>query len=578
MSPIRILRRAIHTPDCEWPDSVHHVLRRVYAARGIVHPREIEHRLAAMAPPAQLGGIDRACELLEQAIDGDQRIVVVGDFDCDGATGTAVAVRGLRLFGAKNIDYRVPSRFLHGYGLTPALVASLEDPAPDLIVTVDNGVASNAGIAAARARGMKVLVTDHHLPGPVLPEADAIVNPNLPGDAFPSKALAGVGVMFCLLIALRAQLRSKNWFVHKGIPEPDLACLLDLVALGTVADLVALDFNNRILVEAGIRRVRTRRACAGVNALLEVAGRDPARVVPADLGFVVGPRINAAGRLEDMALGIECLLTDDETYARSLASRLSAINAERRELQAAMVEQGEAAVENWLASNSAEALPLGVTLFEEEWHAGVVGLVASKLKDRLHRPVVACAPVGDGSDEVRASARSIRGVHVRDILAEIDSRNPGLIKRFGGHAMAAGMTLDRIDIPRFAEQFDVVIRERSAPELFEPVLYTDGELDASDLTLDLARRLRESGPWGQGFPEPLFDNHFSLDAWRLVGGKHWRLTLRHPELRQPIEAIHFNAEPGMTPPASLHAVYQLDINEWNGRETLQLLIRHLQAK
>lgn len=578
MNPIRILPRLSDTAVCEWPDSVHQVLRRVYAARGIQHPREIEHRLAAMASPAQLGGIDRACQILEKAIDEDRRIVVVGDFDCDGATGTAVAVRGLRMFGAKHVDYRVPNRFLHGYGLTPALVASLEDPAPDLIVTVDNGVASNAGVAAARARGMMVLVTDHHLPGPVLPDADAIVNPNLPGDAFPSKALAGVGVMFCLLVALRAHLRGKNWFADKGISEPDLSTLLDLVALGTVADLVVLDFNNRVFVEAGIRRMRTRRACAGVNALLEVAGRDPTRVVPADLGFVVGPRINAAGRLEDMALGIECLLTDDDAHARDLAARLSAINAERRDLQSAMVEQGEAAVEHWLAHNATETMPLGVTLFEEEWHAGVVGLVASKLKDRLHRPVVACAPAGDGSEEIRASARSIRGVHVRDILAEVDARNPGLITRFGGHAMAAGLTLDRANVAQFANEFDAVIRERSAPELFEPVLYTDGELDAADFTLDLARQLRESGPWGQGFPEPLFNNHFAVDAWRLVGGKHWRLTLRHPNLRQPIEAIHFNAEPGTTPPALLHAAYQLDINEWNGRETLQLVIRHLQAE
>ncbi|MBX3693206.1 single-stranded-DNA-specific exonuclease RecJ [Dokdonella sp.] len=574
MRPIEIRQRESAGVVGGWPEHVHPVLHRVYAQRGIVDPREVEHRLGALASPDLLGGIDTACDMLEHAITHERRITIVGDFDCDGATGTAVAVRGLRLLGAKHVDFRVPNRVLHGYGLSPALVATL-DPRPDLVVTVDNGIASHAGIDAARARGIDVLVTDHHLPAATLPAARAIVNPNIDGDAFPSKALAGVGVMFCLLIALRARMRVRRAFAAGA--EPDLSALLDLVALGTVADLVPLDFNNRILVEAGLRRIRSRRACAGIQALLDVAGRDPTGVVAADLGYVLGPRINAAGRLEDMAIGIECLLSDDVHEARILAARLSAINAERRDLQDTMVEQGEAVVARWIAQHGSEALPFGVTLFDDDWHAGVVGLVASKLKERLHRPVVACAPAGDGSDEVRGSARSIRGVHVRDLLAEVDARCPGLIRRFGGHAMAAGLSLARADVARFAAEFDAVVRERTARELFDPVLYSDGELEPADICLELAQQLRAAGPWGQGFAEPLFDNVFELDSWRIVGGRHWRLDLRLPGCTGVIEAILFNAEAGSAPPPRFRAAYQLDVNEWNGRQRVQLVVRHLQA-
>ena len=554
---------------------MHPVLRRIYAARGIVHFAEIEHRLAAMASPAALGGIEEACELLASAIRDNRQIIIVGDFDCDGASGTAVAVRGLRLLGAQRVGYRVPNRQAHGYGLSTALVATLLEPTPELIVTVDNGIASIAGVAAARARGIDVLVTDHHLPGPVLPAANAIVNPNLDGDRFPSKAIAGVGVMFCILVALRAHLRGAGWFAD-GRAEPDLGVLLDLVALGTVADLVALDFNNRILVEAGLKRIRSQRACAGILALLRVAGRDAKNLVPADLGFAVAPRINAAGRLEDMALGIECLLSDDQAQADELAARLSAINTERREVQASMIEQGEAAVSRWIATHGQQQLPCGLTLFESDWHPGVVGLVASRLKDRLHRPVVACAPASEGSSEVRASARSIRGIHVRDMLAEVDVRKPGLIQRFGGHAMAAGLTLDRAGVAEFAAEFDAVVRERAAANLFEPVLLSDGELAADDFTLDLARELRFAGPWGQAFAEPLFDNAFELESWRRVGTRHWKLKLRPCGHAAPVDAILFNAEPGTTTPTLFRAAFQLDINEWNGRESLQLILRHLE--
>ena len=553
---------------------MHPVLRRIYAARGIVHFAQIEHRLAAMASPAALGGIEAACVLLASAIRENRRIVIVGDFDCDGATGTAVAVRGLRLLGAQRVGYRVPNRQLHGYGLSTALVATLMDPPPELIVTVDNGIASIAGVAAARARGIDVLVTDHHLPGSVLPAANAIVNPNLDGDVFPSKAIAGVGVMFCILVALRAHLRDDGWFAD-GRAEPDLGVLLDLVALGTVADLVALDFNNRVLVEAGLKRIRAQRACAGILALLRVAGRDAANIVPSDLGFAVAPRINAAGRLEDMALGIECLLSDDAAQADELAARLSAINAERREVQASMIEQGEAAIARWIAAHGQQQLPCALTLFEPDWHPGVVGLLASRIKDRLHRPVVACAPAGNGSSEVRASARSIRGIHVRDMLAAVDVRKPGLIQRFGGHAMAAGLTLDRASIAEFAAEFEAVVRARAAVDLFEPLLMTDGELLADEFNLDLARELRFAGPWGQGFAEPLFDNVFELESWRLLGARHWKLKLRMCGQAHRLDAMLFDAEPGTRPPARFRAAYQLDINEWNGRESLQLILRHL---
>lgn len=572
-----IRRRLASVIETAWPEQMHPVLRRVYAARGISDAEQVEHRLARMAPPSTLGGMAAACELLASAMMKGKRIVVVGDFDCDGATGTAVAVRGLRMLGATQVDFRVPNRFLHGYGLSRELVETLVEPSPELIITVDNGVASLAGVKAARERGIDVLVTDHHLPGPELPAANVIVNPNLAGDAFTSKALSGVGVMFCVLIALRSHLRDAGWFAERNIPVPDLGVLLDLVALGTVADLVPLDYNNRVLVQAGLRRIRAGQACAGINALLKSAGRAVSTLVPSDLGFAVAPRINAAGRLEDMALGIECLLADDPVAAQAHADQLSTINAERRELQDSMVEQAEAVVARWIASQGQAALPMGLTLFEDCWHPGVVGLVASKLKDRLHRPVIACAPAVEGSDEVRCSARSIRGVHVRDMLAEMDARCPGLIIRFGGHAMAAGLSLDRSDVPRFAEAFDSVVRKRAAAELFETVVLTDGALESGDFNLELATELRYAGPWGQGFSEPLFDNTFELHSWRLVGAKHWRMTLRPDGVEKLVEAMHFNIEPGTTPPPRFRAAYQLDVNEWNGRESLQLVLRHVEA-
>jgi single-stranded-DNA-specific exonuclease len=558
-----------------WPDSVHPVLRRVYAARGVASPADIEHRLTGLLSPLALGGIECACELLEAAIGEDARIVVVGDFDCDGATGTAVAVRGLRLLGARDVGYAVPNRMRHGYGLSPAIVDELLPRKPDVLITVDNGVAAHTGVAAAKTRGMRVIVTDHHLPGTTLPGADAIVNPNLEGDPFPSKALAGVGVMFYVLLALRARLRGRGWFADRGIPEPDLSELLDLVALGTVADLVPLDRNNRILVEAGLRRIRTGRACAGITALLAAGKRDFARAVASDLGFAVGPRINAAGRLEDMTLGIECLLIDDASRAAELAELLSSINAERRDLQDGMTAQAQAEVDRWISTLGTDALPHGVVLFDPEWHHGVVGLVASKLKESLHRPVIAGAPAGQHGDEIKASGRSVPGFHLRDALAEVDARLPGLIRRFGGHAMAAGLSLNRSDLEAFGKAFDEVARSRLTVDMLDAVALTDGELDAQDFSLDLAQQLRFAGPWGQGFPEPEFEGEFSVESWKVVGEKHLKLKLGHPGLAEPLDGIAFGAYSGEPPPECLRTVYALDVNEWNGRQSLQLLIRHM---
>ena len=568
LSTLQLRRREARGTPGNWPDWVHPVLRQVYAARGVLVPAEVEHRLARMLSPQTLGGIDAAVALLLEAIRADWSIVVAGDYDCDGATGTAVAVRGLRLLGARRVSYTIPNRFVHGYGLSPALVESLQ-PTPQLIITVDNGVASVAGVAAAKARGIRVIVTDHHLPGEQLPDCDAMVNPNLSGDLFPSKMLAGVGVMFYLLLGLRAKLREQGTSPRV---EPDLSSLLDLVALGTVADLVPLDFNNRVLVESGLQRIRSGRACAGIVALIEAGKRSPAALCSSDLGFSVGPRLNAAGRLEDMRLGVECLLTDDVERARHLAERLDGINRERRELQAGMVAEAEV-----MAAGLDHTEAVGVALYEPSWHAGVVGLVASKLKERLHRPVIAFAPASeDDPDHLRGSARSIAGFHIRDALAAIDARQPGLIERFGGHAMAAGLSLKAIDYPRFAAAFDAVATERIAPERLQALLYTDGELPPGAASLELARQLRQAGPWGQAFPEPLFDNLFECAGWKVMGGTHLRLQLRDPRDGTLHDAVMFNAYHGQPPPSRLRAAYELTINDWQGRETARLLLRHIE--
>lgn len=552
---------------------LHPVLQRIYAARGVLSADQVDHRLRHLAPPAGMGGLDAATCLLSEALAGQQAIVVVGDFDADGATGTAVAVRGLRLLGAAadSVGFKVPHRAVHGYGLSPALVEELRADAPALLLTVDNGIAAHAGVAAARAAGMRVIVTDHHLPGPTLPEADAIVDPCLPGDGFPSKALAGVGVVFYLLLALRARLRAQGWF-DATRPEPDLSVLLDLVAVGTVADLVPLDRNNRVLVAAGLRRLQAGQACAGLRALLAVSGREAVRLTAADLGFALAPRINAAGRLEDMAIGIQCLLSDDEAQASALAGRLDAINRERRAIQSDMQDQAEALAEPWLRAG-ADALPAGVCLYDPGWHAGVVGLVASRLKDRLQRPVIALAPAEEGGAMLKGSGRSVEGFHLRDALADIAAAEPDLIERFGGHAMAAGLSIAQSKLERLRAAFAARAQRDLGPAPGAAAIETDGRLGAAEATLELAALLAASGPWGQGFPEPCFDDVFELRGWRVMAERHLKLDLAWPD-GGVVEAVHFGGYAGAAPPARLRVVYQLAIDEWRGARRLRLLVRH----
>ena len=556
-------------------DGLPALLARVLAARGVADPAEVEHVLQRLPDFRALLDIDVASARLARAVTGDEPILVVGDFDADGATSTALALRGLRALGARRVDYLVPNRFEFGYGLTPEIVEVAAQRRPALIVTVDNGIASLAGVARARALGIDVIVTDHHLPGEALPEAVAIVNPNRPGDPFPGKALAGVGVLFYVLIALRQRLREDGWFDGAARREPNLAQWLDLVALGTVADVVPLDHGNRILVEQGLRRIRAGRACPGILALLRVARREPARAVASDLGFAVGPRLNAAGRLEDMSLGIECLLTDDPGEARRLAAELDALNQARREIEGDMQAQAEAAVRRLQLDGEPR---WGLTLYRDDWHQGVVGLVASRLRERTHRPVVAFARADDKT--LKGSGRSIPGLHLRDALAWVDSHHPGLIERFGGHAMAAGLSLPGDHLGDFEQAFDAAVRALLDPEALQPVLYSDGELRPDDFRLDTARALRDLAPWGQGFPEPLFDGWFRLLDQRVLQERHLRLQLAPrdaPDRR--LAAICFNADltAWPAPGALVQLAYHLDVNWWRDSESLQLRVAHLLA-
>jgi single-stranded-DNA-specific exonuclease len=547
------------------------LLQRIYAARGVLRPEDAELKLTRLHPPDSMGQIDAAARLLAGAIVADKHIVIVGDFDCDGATGTAVAVRGLRMLGGGRVSYQVPHRITHGYGLSPALVEDIAAIKPDLVVTVDSGIACHAGVAAAKARGWQVLVTDHHLPGVRLPPADVIVNPNLDGDAFPSKALAGVGVMFYLLIALRRHLRDAGAFAGR---EPDLAVLLDLVAVGTVADLVPLDYNNRLLVSAGIRRMREGRCQPGIRALVEAAGRSLDKLTASDIGFAIGPRLNAAGRLEDMALGIECLLCDEATRAQELASVLDGINAERRGLQQKMVVDAELSIGT--LPDDGESMPAALCLFDEQWHPGVIGLVASRIKDKAHRPTVAFAPAAPGSDALRGSGRSIPGFHIRDAIATVDAQYPGLIERFGGHAMAAGLSLPSANLDTFRRLFTAHAQATLTPEQLSSELLSDGPLATGEFTRETAESLALAGPWGQGFAEPLFDNVFGVLEWRVLAERHLKFRLQAEVGGPTLSAIHFGGWSGEAPPARIHAAYQLEPDDFRGRRDVQLLIRQWQ--
>ncbi|MHC6217858.1 single-stranded-DNA-specific exonuclease RecJ [Stenotrophomonas acidaminiphila] len=570
---LKIVRRP-EGPAGQWDAATLPLLRRIYAARGVCSAEQAQPKLAQLHAPDLLGGMQAAVQLLAAAIASGRRILVVGDFDCDGATACAVGVRGLRLLGARDVVHAVPNRMVHGYGLSPSLVAELAALQPDLLVTVDHGIACHAGVAAAKALGWQVLVTDHHLPGEQLPAADAIVDPNLDGDAFPSKALAGVAVIFYVLMALRRHLREAGAFADgKG---PDLTPLLDLVAVGTVADLVALDDNNRALVAAGLRRLRAGQGCVGLRALIEASGRDPRRLAASDIGFALGPRLNAAGRLEDMALGIELLLTEDPAQAREIAALLEEINAERRAVQQTMTDDAELAASRVLLDGNG-GHPVAACLFDAQWHPGVVGLVASKMKDRLHRPVIAFAPAGPGAQALRGSARSIPGFHIRDALAAVDARHPGLIDRFGGHAMAAGLSLPLARLEAFRAAFEQQVLATLDPALLQQQLLSDGELSVAELDFRHAEALRLAGPWGQGFPEPLFDGHFEVAQWRVLKERHLKLELRLPGMAGTLNAIHFGGWSGVAPGRHVHLAYRLVGDDYRGGGAIQLIVEHCQA-
>ncbi|WP_137885056.1 single-stranded-DNA-specific exonuclease RecJ [Pseudomonas sp. 2FE] len=548
------------------------LLTRLYAARGVQSAAELDKGLARLIPYRQLKGIDAAIDLLVLALEQGQRILIVGDFDADGATASTVGLLGLRQLGAAHVDYLVPNRFEYGYGLTPEIVAVALERQPQLLVTVDNGISSVEGVAAAKAAGLSVLVTDHHLPGHELPAADAIVNPNQPGCDFPSKALAGVGVIFYVLLALRARLRELDWFKRTQLQEPNLAELLDLVALGSVADVVPLDANNRILVHQGLARIRAGRARPGLRAILEVAGRQPERITATDLGFILGPRLNAAGRLDDMSLGIECLLCDDEVLAREMAVQLDQLNQDRKAIEQGM--QREALAQ--LKDLPLEAMPFGLCLFEPDWHQGVIGILASRMKERYHRPTIAFADAGDGV--LKGSARSVPGFHVRDALDAVAAKHPGLISKFGGHAMAAGLSLPQENFGAFAAAFDAEVRRQLDEDDLTGRLLSDGALAVEEFHLELARALRNAGPWGQHFPEPLFHGVFQLVQQRIVGERHLKVVLKSECGALQLDGIAFGIDRELWPNPTVRWVelaYKLDVNEYRGNESVQLLIAHI---
>lgn len=552
------------------------VMSHVLSNRGINTAQSLDYSLKQLLPPQGLSHIGAAAEMLAEAVTAGASVVIVGDFDADGATSCALAVKCLKAFGMDDVSYLVPNRFEYGYGLSPEIVGMAAMRHPDIIVTVDNGISSVAGVHAAQALGMSVLVTDHHLPGEELPTADVIVNPNLQGDRFASKNLAGVGVIFYVMLAVRAQLRQMGWFDQSDIAEPNMSQFLDLVALGTVADVVPLDQNNRILVQQGMQRIRQGNACAGIQALLTVGKRNPLRLASSDLGFTVGPRLNAAGRMDDMSIGIECLLTESLETAMGLATELDQLNRERREVEQSMQQDALAIVEK-IQIDDAE-LPTVYCLSDETWHQGVVGLVASRVKERVNRPVVALAP-GDGDDEWKGSCRSVEGVHIRDVLARLDALHPGLMAKFGGHAMAAGLSLKSKNLEAFKRAIEEVMNDMTKGHDWSQVLWTDGSLAANELTMELADQLRQSTPWGQGFPEPLFDGQFEVVESRVVGDTHAKLKLKPVDGTQIIDAICFGYLDNHAdlPSGIIRAAYKLDVNEFRDRLSLQLMIQYIEV-
>ena len=568
------LRRREAVDGVELPADLPPLLQRLYASRGVRSAQELERSVKGMLSWTQLTGVEKAVEMLHDAFQKGLHIVVVGDFDADGATSTALSVLALRALGYGNVSYLVPNRFEDGYGLSPEVVDQAHARGAQMIMTVDNGISSHAGVDHAHALGIPVLVTDHHLPGETLPAAEAIVNPNLRDCVFPSKSLAGVGVAFYLMLALRTFLRDKGWFDARGIPAPNLAELLDLVALGTVADVVPLDANNRILTWQGLSRIRAGKCRPGIKALLEIANRDPQKLAASDLGFALGPRLNAAGRLDDMSVGVALLLCDNIGEARVLANELDALNQTRKEIEQGM--QAEALTLCQQLERSADTLPGGLAMYHPQWHQGVVGILASRIKERFHRPVIAFAPTGDGT--LKGSGRSIQGLHMRDALERLDTLYPGLILKFGGHAMAAGLSLEEARFEEFQQRFGELVTEWLDPALLQGEVVSDGPLAAAEMSMEVAQMLRDAGPWGQMFPEPLFDGRFRLLQQRLVGERHLKVMVEPVDGGPLLDGIAFNVDTSIWPDNGVREVqlaYKLDINEFRGNRSLQLIIDHL---
>lgn len=559
----------------ELKNEIHPVLQRIFLARGVKSPAELERTLDKLPSPWLLSGIENMVAHLTLALKEQHKITIVADFDADGATSCAVAVNGLQMLGTERVSFVVPNRFEYGYGLTPEIIELVKQDKPDVILTVDNGISSLEGVKAAHDAGIKVLVTDHHLPGSELPAADAIVNPNLPDDEFPSKALAGVGVMFYVLLALRSRLREQGWFTQQNIPEPNLAQLLDFVALGTVADVVALDQVNRTLVYQGLLRIRAGRCHPGVQALINIAGRKPETFTASDLGFVLGPRLNAAGRMDDMSLGIQCLLSESPELAKDIALQLDDLNSDRKEIEGQMKQEAIRLLAD-MRTLDGQHLPAGVCLFEKNWHQGVIGILAARIKDQLHRPVIAFAPTG--KDQIKGSARSIPGIHIRDVLSDIAAAHPKLLSKFGGHAMAAGLSIHMHDYPAFALAFDAMVGKRLSKIDLEQKIWSDGELEEQQMTLELAELLQTAATWGQAFPEPVFHGIFDIIQVRIVGQQHLKLVLRKPNGNLLLDGIAFFVE---KPEQWLglrvgNVAYKLDVNEFKGQRCVQLLVHYME--
>lgn len=571
----------LRKPLCElgpWAQDLHPIMQRVYANRNITSPKLLEKTLDNLLSFAELKDIQKAVLLLADVLNKKETIVIIGDFDADGATSTALTLKALKLMGACNIYYKVPNRFKYGYGLTPGIIDEIKNLNPDLIITVDNGISSIEGVAHAKRAGIKVIITDHHLAGKELPNADAIVNPNQAGDDFPAKSTAGVGISFYLMLALRSHLRDTNWFENNKLPSPNLGQLLDLVALGTVADVVPLEHNNRILVEQGLRRIRSGLACPGIRALIKISKRNIQNLSANDLGFALGPRLNAAGRLEDMSIGIECLLSESDTQAEAIAARLDHINAERKIIESEMQQQALKELQPLLSLDPEES-PLGICVYDKNWHQGVIGILAARLKEKYFRPVIAFALADE--NEIKGSARSIPGFHIRDALDAIASQHPSLLNKFGGHAMAAGLSISESNFELFRSLFDDEVRKHLSIEQLSYRIESDGQLTTKELSISTAQMLKNAGPWGQGFPEPIFNGLFHINSFRILKDIHLKLQLSTTDHQQSIEAIAFNylnekkevvdVKHGQI----INLAYKLDINEFRGQRTLQLLVEDL---